>query len=47
MKQHMKQYLQLKFIKVGWSKLWFRCASSTGYSYIFDLYFGKKYTLLN
>ena len=37
----MKQYLQLKPIKWGF-KWWFRCASSTGYLYEFDLYLVKK-----
>ena len=37
----MKQYLKMKPIKWGF-KLWFRCASSNGYLYEFDLYLGKK-----
>jgi len=37
----MKQYVKLKPIKWGF-KWWFRCASSTGYLYQFDLYLGKK-----
>jgi len=37
----MRQYLKMKPIKWGF-KWWFRCASSTGYLYEFDLYLGRK-----
>ena len=37
----MRQYLKVKPIKWGF-KWWFRYASSNGYLYEFDLYFGKK-----
>ena len=41
----MKQYLQLKPTKRGF-KWWFRCASSTGYFYKFDLCYGKRKKML-
>lgn len=37
----MKQYIKSKPIKWGF-KWWFRCASSNGYLYEFDLYLGRK-----
>jgi len=37
----MKQYIKSKPIKWGF-KWWFRCASSSGYLYEFDLYLGRK-----
>ena len=37
----MRQYLKMKPNKWDF-KWWFRCASSNGYLYEFDLYLGKK-----
>ena len=37
----IRQYLKMKPIKRSF-KWWFRCASSNGYLYEFDLYLGKK-----
>ena len=37
----IRQYLKMKPIKRNF-KWWFRCASSNGYLYEFDLYLGKK-----
>ena len=37
----IRQYVKNKPIKWGF-KIWYRCASKTGYLYQFDLYLGKK-----
>ena len=37
----MKQYIKSKPIKWGF-KWWFRCPSSSGYMYEFNLYLGRK-----
>ena len=40
-RESKKQYVKKKPIRWGF-KIWYRCASETGYLYQFDLYLGKK-----